>query len=114
MNAIRVYSVDSQLDHRECMQALDAAGIYTMYVAVLVFLCLTTDWKNNNNSIDLSLPLNGSIDRVAPSWSTNILDLYTRTIDTFDQYDNVLAYNIGNEVVIETNTNVAPCQFAPG
>lgn len=32
VNAIRVYSVDSSLNHDECMSALDAAGIYTMYV----------------------------------------------------------------------------------
>jgi 1,3-beta-glucanosyltransferase GAS1 len=47
--------------------------------------------------------LNGSIDRDSPSWSTNILDLYIDTINTFSSYDNVLAYNIGNEVVIAPN-----------
>jgi fructose-1,6-bisphosphatase/sedoheptulose 1,7-bisphosphatase-like protein len=51
-------------------------------------------------SIDLSLPVNGSIDRVSPSWSSNILDLYIGTIDAFSKYDNVLAYNVGNEVTI--------------
>lgn len=51
-------------------------------------------------SIDLSLPVNGSIDRLSPAWSTNLLDLYINTIDVFSKYDNVLAYNVGNEVVI--------------
>jgi 1,3-beta-glucanosyltransferase GAS1 len=31
------------------------------------------------------------------------LDLYIGTIDAFSAYDNVLAYNIGNEVVITPN-----------
>lgn len=56
-----------------------------------------------NSSIDLSLPLNGSIDRASPSWTTNLLDLYIGTIEVFSKYDNVLAYNIGNEVA---NSNV--------
>jgi hypothetical protein len=45
-------------------------------------LCLCSGC--HNSSIDLSLPLNGSIDRTSP-------------------YDNVLAYNVGNEVA---NSNV--------
>lgn len=60
------------------------------------------------SSIDLALPLNGSIDRVVPNWSTNILDQYIRTIDAFSKYDNVLAYNVGNEVVTREVTGVAP------
>lgn len=59
-------------------------------------------------SIDLSLPLNGSIDRLSPSWSTNLLDQYIKTIDAFAKYDNVLAYNVGNEVIVLNGTAVAP------
>lgn len=59
-------------------------------------------------SIDLALPLNGSIDRYSPSWSTNLLDQYIATINAFKGYDNVLAYNVGNEVVIQNTTSVAP------
>lgn len=52
--------------------------------------------------------MNGSIDRAAASWTTNLLDLYIETIDAFSKYDNVLAYNVGNEVVITSNgTDVA-------
>ncbi|CAE6515272.1 unnamed protein product [Rhizoctonia solani] len=76
VNAIRVYSVNSSLNHDECM-------------------------------IDLSLPVNGSLDRSSPAWTTNLLDLYIGTIDVFSKYNNVLAYNIGNEVVTETNNTVA-------
>jgi len=88
VNAIRVYSVNSSLNHDGCMTALSNAGIYTI--------------------IDLALPLNGSIDRIVPSWSTNILDQYIKTIDVFSKYDNVLAFNVGNEVVVNNGTAVAP------
>ena len=56
----------------------------------------------------MSLPVNGSIDRASPAWTTNLLDLYIGTIDAFSKYDNVLAYNVGNEVITEANaTNAA-------
>jgi len=88
VNTIRVYSVDSSLNHDACMTAFSNAGIYTI--------------------IDLALPLNGSIDRLSPSWSTNLLDQYIKTIDAFSKYDNVLAYNVGNEVIVANGTAVAP------
>ena len=43
------------------------------------------------------------IDRNAPAWTTNLLDLYIGTIDVFSSYQNVLGYHIGNEVVIAAN-----------
>ncbi|KAJ7691031.1 glycoside hydrolase family 72 protein [Mycena rosella] len=88
INTIRAYSVDSTLNHDSCMKALSAAGIYVI--------------------MDLTLPLNGSIDTTQPMWSTNILDQYIKTIDVFKQYDNVLAYNIGNEVLTSNHTQAAP------
>jgi hypothetical protein len=89
VNAVRVYSVNSSLNHDACMKLLDDAGIYVL--------------------LDVSLPLNGSIDRASPSWTTNLLDEYIRTIDAFHKYPNVLAYNIGNEVIsTPRNTYAAP------
>jgi 1,3-beta-glucanosyltransferase GAS1 len=55
----------------------------------------------------LTLPVNGSIDRLDPAWTSNLLDLYIETIDTFSKYDNVLAYNVGNEVVTSPNQTAA-------
>ncbi|KAJ7081999.1 1,3-beta-glucanosyltransferase [Mycena belliarum] len=88
VNAIRAYSVDSSLNHDSCMKALSGAGIYVI--------------------LDLTLPLNGSIDTTLPAWSTNILDQYIKTINVFEKYDNVLAYNVGNEVLTFDATNAAP------
>ncbi|WRT68843.1 uncharacterized protein IL334_005824 [Kwoniella shivajii] len=89
VNAVRVYSVNSSLNHDECMSTFSGAGIYVL--------------------LDVSLPLNGSIDRSSPSWSTNLLNEYITTIDAFRNYDNVLGFNIGNEVITTNgNTNAAP------
>ncbi|KAJ7115292.1 Glucanosyltransferase-domain-containing protein [Mycena epipterygia] len=88
VNAIRAYATNSSLNHDSCMSALSNAGIYVI--------------------LDLTLPLNGSIDTTLPAWSTNTLDQYLRTIDAFEKYDNVLAYNIGNEVMTPSATQAAP------
>jgi hypothetical protein len=58
-------------------------------------------------SVDLSLPVNGSINRASPAWTSNLLDLYINTIDAFSRYDNVLAYNVGNEIVTSANETAA-------
>jgi len=87
VNTVRVYSVNASLNHDTCMQALSGAGIYVI--------------------LDLTLPLNGSIDRTSPAWTTNLLDSYIRTIDVFSKYDNVLVYNVGNEVVTSPNQTAA-------
>src|SRR5882762_10256640 len=78
INTIRAYSVNSSLNHDACMQVFSNAGIYTMYVGLSLII---THQLMFDVSIDLSLPVNGSIDRASPSWSTNILDLYIGTID---------------------------------
>ena len=43
--------------------------------------------------------MNGSITRTSPQWTTNLLDQYINTINVFNKYTNVLAYNVGNEVI---------------
>jgi len=87
VNTVRVYSVNASLNHDTCMTALSGAGIYVI--------------------LDLTLPVNGSIDRNDPAWTSNLLDLYIETIDAFSKYDNVLAFNVGNEVVTSPNQTVA-------
>jgi len=89
VNTIRVYSVNSSLNHDACMSTFSNAGIYVI--------------------LDLALPLNGSINRAQPSWDVGLLDLYAKTIEVFTRYDNLLAVNIANEVVTQSsNANAAP------
>ncbi|KAG8982831.1 1,3-beta-glucanosyltransferase gas1 [Tulasnella sp. JGI-2019a] len=87
VNAVRVYSVNSALNHDSCMAALSGAGIYVI--------------------LDLALPVNGSINRAAPAWTVNLLDLYLGTINSFYKYDNLLAFNIGNEIVTDVADTVS-------
>ncbi|KAF7352227.1 1,3-beta-glucanosyltransferase [Mycena venus] len=88
VNTIRSYTVDSTLNHDSCMRAFSEAGIYVI--------------------VDLALPPDGFIDQNAPSWNTDLLNQYIRTIDAFSKYDNVLAFNVGNEIILPNVTQAAP------
>jgi 1,3-beta-glucanosyltransferase GAS5 len=90
INTIRVYAVDNTANHDDCMNALAAAGIY---------LILDTDTPNY------------SLNRDGPQESYNSVYLQSvfATIDSFQGYNNTLAFLSGNEVVNEANnTNCAP------
>lgn len=87
VNAVRVYSVNSSLNHDACMTTFSNAGIYVI--------------------LDLALPLNGSINRAQPTWDVGLLDLYAETLDVFLRYDNLLAVNVANEVVTQSSNSVA-------
>jgi hypothetical protein len=56
-------------------------------------------WKTNK--------LLACSDRASPAWTTNLLDQYLQTVEVFSKYDNVLAFNVGNEVVTGTPDTVA-------
>lgn len=73
INTIRVYTVDNSLDHSECMQMLQDAGIYLI--------------------LDVNTP-EASISRYNPSCSYNAVYLQSifSTVDDFAQYDNVLGF----------------------
>ena len=76
------------------MNALEEAGIYVI--------------------ADLGLPLNGSINRATPSWDVSLLNAYLLTINNLATYPNLLAVNVGNEVVTSTsNSDAAAWVFLP-
>ncbi|KAF8209919.1 hypothetical protein K438DRAFT_1960139 [Mycena galopus ATCC 62051] len=50
---------------------------------------------------------------LCPTWSTNLQDEYIKTFDAFSKYNNVLAYNVGNEVFISSATNAVPSSKPP-
>lgn len=86
-NTIRVYAINPEQDHTECMQLLTDAGIYVI--------------------ADLSEPRT-SINRAAPRWDSQLYDRYTSVIDLMSQYTNTLGFFAGNEVSNEmSNTNAS-------
>lgn len=76
-NTIRVYAIDPEKDHDECMNALADAGIYVV--------------------ADLSQP-GLSINRDDGSWTTTLFQRYTDVVDVMAKYDNTLGFFAGNEV----------------
>lgn len=87
-NVIRVYALNSSVDHSDCMSQLADAGIYVIS--------------------DLSEP-GLSINRDDPQWNTALFSRYTTVVDNMANYTNVLGFFAGNEVVnAANNTNSAP------
>jgi hypothetical protein len=85
-NTIRVYAINSSLDHSVCMNLLQAAGIYVIQ--------------------DLSNP-SYSINRDSPAWTTDLFASYAAVIDSMANYTNVLGFFAGNEVSNQVNTTAA-------
>ncbi|KAG7805838.1 hypothetical protein KL921_005269 [Ogataea angusta] len=87
-NVIRVYALDADEDHTDCMTLLQDAGIYVI--------------------ADLAQP-KLSISTTSPEWSEELYERYTSVIDEMQQYNNVLGFFAGNEVITNSsNTDAAP------
>jgi len=89
INTLRVYAINSTLDHSECMQMLQDNGIYVVS--------------------DLSEP-NLSINRENPVWDVELYQRYTTVVDALAKYDNVIGFFAGNEVT-NNNTNTDASAF---
>lgn len=85
-NTIRVYGVQTNESHADCVNAFADAGIYLI--------------------IDLGSPTQ-SIDRTDPSWTVDLWQRYTEVIDDFGNYTNVIGFFAGNEVTNNVTTTEA-------
>lgn len=92
INTIRVYSVDTKLNHDKCMSALAAAGIYLV--------------------LDVNSPLPNQHLHATEPWTTynpEYLEHIFTVMEQFSTYENVLAFLAGNEVVHEKGSE----KFSP-
>ena len=91
INTIRVYNLDSILDHNQCASIFNAAGIYMI--------------------LDVNSGLEGEyIDRSNPS-STYTLDYLSHVfgiIEAFANYPNTLGFWAANEIINQDSSNDAP------
>ncbi|OTA57196.1 glycoside hydrolase family 72 protein [Hypoxylon sp. EC38] len=85
-NTIRVYHVDPNQDHSGCMSAFEDAGIYTMI---------------DMDTFDTYILPND------PWWNQTQFDRYSKVMDAFQQYDNVLGLFVGNEIIAINNQSLA-------
>ena len=92
INSVRVYSTDNSLDHKECMDAYAAAGIYLMF-----------DVNNPKYSINR--------ENWAPSYNEVYLQSVFATIDEFARFDNTMAFFSGNEVLHDNVTLTPGARF---
>ncbi|KAJ5047164.1 uncharacterized protein L3040_003006 [Drepanopeziza brunnea f. sp. 'multigermtubi'] len=77
-NSIRVYHVDPAADHQGCMSVFSDAEIYVwLDVDTFTSYIIQTD----------------------PKWTQEQFAAYAKVVDTFQQYDNLGGFWIGNEVI---------------
>ncbi|TID17616.1 hypothetical protein CANINC_003982 [Pichia inconspicua] len=82
VNTIRVYTIDPDLNHDECMTIFNNAGIYVI--------------------LDVNSPLGGeSLNRDDPESTYNAwyLSRVFKVIESFRHYSNVIGFFLGNEVI---------------
>ncbi|KAJ5674331.1 CAZyme family GH72 [Penicillium maclennaniae] len=91
INTIRIYNIQPTLNHDKCVSIFSEAGIYMI--------------------LDVNSPLpNGSLNRAEP-WTTYDAAYFEQVfgvIEAFKNFENVLGFFAGNEVINEDATWLAP------
>ncbi|KAJ3128195.1 galactose-1-phosphate uridyl transferase [Nowakowskiella sp. JEL0407] len=90
INTIRVYEVDPSLSHQKFMTTIANENMYLL--------------------LDLGQSKDGrSINRGDPKYTLELLEQFKGTVDAFAEFDNVLGFVAGNEIVNSVdNTGAAP------
>ncbi|KAI1822389.1 glycolipid anchored surface protein [Xylaria intraflava] len=93
INTIRVYNLDPDLNHDECLSILNAAGIYAI--------------------IDVNGPTSGQSLTSFQPWTSYYEAYVNRTfaiVENFKNYPNLMAFFSGNEVInnVKTAADVPP------
>jgi len=87
INTIRVYNLDPAINHDDCVSVFNAAGIYMI--------------------LDVNSPLQGESINAAEPWTTYTKAYLTRVfqvIENFKNYDNLIGFFSGNEVINDMNS----------
>ena len=82
INTIRIYTIDPDLNHDQCMSIFNSAGIYVI--------------------LDVNSPLGGeSLNREDPEGTYNAwyMSRVFKVIESFRTYSNVIGFFLGNEVI---------------
>ena len=85
-NVIRVYAVDPEANHDDCMEQLASNDIYVV--------------------ADLSEP-GTSITSNDPAWNVPLFQRYAAVVDSLSKYNNVIGFFAGNEVISRGNETAA-------
>ncbi|KAJ2978367.1 hypothetical protein NUW58_g7519 [Xylaria curta] len=86
VNTIRVYHVDPDANHDGCMDVFAKAGIYAMI---------------DMDTFDTYILPND------PFWNQSQLNAYSKVMDAFHGYDNLLGLFVGNEIIAINNQSLA-------
>ncbi|KAH8159313.1 hypothetical protein CIB48_g8933 [Xylaria polymorpha] len=86
VNTIRVYHVDPEANHDGCMEVFADAGIYAMI---------------DMDTFDTYILPND------PYWNQSQFDAYSKVMDAFHGYDNLLGLFVGNEIIAINNQSLA-------
>lgn len=91
INTVRIYNLDPDIDHTECMSIFNAAGIYLV--------------------LDVNSPLpNESINRGAPweSYNEVYMERVFKIVESFKNFNNTLGFFSANEVINEDSEPSVP------
>lgn len=103
-NTIRVYHVDPDADHDGCMSAFADAGIYAM-VDMDTFNSYIVPVSVDQKEIRTATRTNINV-QDGSHWNQTQLDAYSKVMDAFHGYDNLLGLFIGNEIIAEADQSL--------